>query len=796
MAADPASTGATMGSSGGDDGTSPGTPEERINSLAALAKQADAVFELRQYDDCLELLAKVRQQKEDDSKVQHNVSIARYLQRGCRNPENVLKTLGEIKSKIEESKRSKDEDEYDEYDEEYDTSLLSYNEAVVYYHLKQYATSTTILEELFSNVEPIEEGLAIKICFLLLDNYITLNQPEKAAKPVEFLDKLATQIENEMASKDVNDDVSAFFQQAGQKASSLACPKTITVKDFQMQLHLYRAKVHLLNSSFRNSKREIKAALNANSNNAEAAVLKANLEYLKANYRKSLKLLQTAYSTVQEEEKKKQAKGQASGGSVSSVRGGGSKVPDMAPLVQNNIACIHYSMQNYNAALWYLSCALKSAHAIAQARLAEEGFEEDGAASVFTFSTDRKSQILYNTGMQLLFTGKPSIAFQCFQEASSLFYSSPRLWLRLAECCVARHAMQEREKREQSSGDPLVASTVGRGNHRKILLPVSTGLTSPALSAPGDMDGVDGDGEESPVPTPPPETDPPPPGAHETISLEYGMHCARNALFFAAPPPPPPSAVAPAVAATPDKAPAQASGGAAANSTRAAPKGIGATAKEPAPTAESVARAAELEAERRRVQVAALLNLSYLALCVSSPELALSYAQELVAVPDVERSPKLQGHMYAAEALCILNRPQEAAQHVSPTTVGDLLSPQQQAVPRAAPSAESEEHHVVVNHPVHLYCSDSGEHDPATARCHLYVNMASVFITQNELAKAEKCCQQALFAAPDDMHALQLHVYLELRMGKVEGALQALKTSRASPGQLGGAQGGSGRKGS
>ena len=114
---------------------------------------------------------------------------------------------------------------------------------------------------------------------------------------------------------------------------------------------------------------------------------------------------------------------------------------------------------------------------------------------------------------------------------------------------------------------------------------------------------MDGDGEESPVPTPPPETDPPPPGAHETISLEYGMHCARNALFFAAPPPPPPSAVAPAVAATPDKAPAQASGGAAANSTRAAPKGIGATAREPAPTAESVARAAELEAERRRVQV-------------------------------------------------------------------------------------------------------------------------------------------------------------------------------------------------
>ena len=82
----------------------------------------------------------------------------------------------------------------------------------MYYHQKQYATSTAILEDLFCNVrltptlssrqhachpdpisaaglffqiEPIEEGLAIKICFLLLDNYITL-QPEKASKPLEF----------------------------------------------------------------------------------------------------------------------------------------------------------------------------------------------------------------------------------------------------------------------------------------------------------------------------------------------------------------------------------------------------------------------------------------------------------------------------------------------------------------------------------------------------------------------------------------------------------------------------------
>jgi len=328
----------------------------------------------------------------------------------------VLDNLGAIKSKIEEERRSKEDDEI-LFDEESDTSLLSYNEAVVYYHLKQYATATTILEVLFSNVEPIEEGLAIRISFLLLDCYHVLESPEKGSKPLEFLEKLLTRIDAELSKetakkssqKGEDTDVSSFFQAASEK-STLACPETITLSGLRVGLHLYKAKFHLMNRSFRSSKRDIKLALSVESNNPQATVLKANLEYLKANYRKALKLLQTACVEVQEEDALRMGEGVE----------GGSKVPDMEPLVQNNIGLIHYSMQNYNASLWHLSRALKSAQGLAEARLlkASEGmappFYFDGvgqpSAGVCTFSRDRKSQILYNTGIQLLFTGKPVIA--------------------------------------------------------------------------------------------------------------------------------------------------------------------------------------------------------------------------------------------------------------------------------------------------------------------------------------------------------------------------------------------------
>ncbi len=56
-----------------------------------------------------------------------------------------------------------------EYADEPACSLLLYNQAVVYAQLKQYAAAARILEALFNHVEPIEEGTAMRICFLLLD---------------------------------------------------------------------------------------------------------------------------------------------------------------------------------------------------------------------------------------------------------------------------------------------------------------------------------------------------------------------------------------------------------------------------------------------------------------------------------------------------------------------------------------------------------------------------------------------------------------------------------------------------
>jgi hypothetical protein len=46
---------------------------------------------------------------------------------------------------------------------------------------------------------------------------------------------------------------------------------------------------------------------------------------------------------------------------------------------------------------------------------------------------------MYNLGVSLLHAGRPIQAFDCLTEAVQVYHMNPRLWLRLAECCVMAH---------------------------------------------------------------------------------------------------------------------------------------------------------------------------------------------------------------------------------------------------------------------------------------------------------------------------------------------------------------------
>jgi len=48
--------------------------------------------------------------------------------------------------------------------------------------------------------------------------------------------------------------------------------------------------------------------------------------------------------------------------------------------------------------------------------------------------------LLYNLGLQQLYAGHPNAAFDSLLEVVQVYHTNPRLWLRLAEACIASYS--------------------------------------------------------------------------------------------------------------------------------------------------------------------------------------------------------------------------------------------------------------------------------------------------------------------------------------------------------------------
>ncbi|XP_034661922.1 CCR4-NOT transcription complex subunit 10 [Drosophila subobscura] len=67
-----------------------------------------------------------------------------------------------------------------------------------------------------------------------------------------------------------------------------------------------------------------------------------------------------------------------------------------------------------------------------------------------TMSSAHSCEILYNLGIAMLHLRRPKEAFQCLLVPVKQFHSNPRLWLRMAEACIMEHEANLAEDERQS----------------------------------------------------------------------------------------------------------------------------------------------------------------------------------------------------------------------------------------------------------------------------------------------------------------------------------------------------------
>uniref|UniRef100_A0A8C3CLV7 CCR4-NOT transcription complex subunit 10 n=1 Tax=Cairina moschata TaxID=8855 RepID=A0A8C3CLV7_CAIMO len=492
----------------------------------------------------------------------------------------------------------------------------------------------------------------------------------------------------------------------------------------------YKVRAYIQMKSLKACKREIKSVMNTAGNSAPSLFLKSNFEYLRGNYRKAVKLLNSA--------------------NIAEHPGFMKTGECLRCMFWNNLGCIHFAMGKHNLGIFYFKKALQeNDNACAQLGTgSSDPGKKFSGRPMCTLLTNKRYELLYNCGIQLLHIGRPLAAFECLIEAVQVYHSNPRLWLRIAECCIAANkGTSEQETKGLPSKKGIVQSIVGQGYHRKIV-----------LASQSIQNVVYNDGQSSAIPV---------------ASMEFAAICLRNALLLL------PEDQQESKQENGSKTSNQLGGSAensesseaCSNKSHEGDKFIAAPPSSPL-------KKQELE----NLRCSILACSAYVALALGDNLMALNHADKLLQQPKLSGSLKFLGHLYAAEALISLDRISDAITHLNPENVTDVSL-----------GISSNEQDQALNKGFKKIFSSiaAGKQTPqcypssvTSARTMMLFNLGSAYCLRSEYDKARKCLHQAAsLIHPKEIppEAILLAVYLELQNGNTQLALQIIKRNQLLP---------------
>lgn len=640
-----------------------------------LASSAAADFNAGRYSSCIETLTKLQSLRPNDAKVAHNKAVAMYYASGKKKCDDLGKNLNDVATRLRV--KLSNPETFDDVDH----SVVFFNQAVLYYQSQQYRKAALILDKLFQFMEPLDESIARRICFLYIEVCLCLQQPEKGLSLVCYAEEFlfgSKQQAGDAAGQ--NKSSSPSKEQEGNDDDD--AEESNPNETYRTILQHYRARCMIMLKSIKLSKREIKNLVSSGANTTQTVFLRSQLEFMRGNYRKTVKVLNTAI-------------------------GQSSLDTRLTAMYNNNIGCVHFHTGKPNLGCFYFSKALK-------------GYLENrfNGGAIGNFDCKLYYQLLYNFGLQNLYAGNYPSAFDCLIEAVRFYSTNPRLWLRIAECCVYQHKhdnaadfqLKDRKKH-------MIRGTAGSGPYRKIML-------SPSIS------------RDKYIPVTDQST------AMPALTLEFAALALQNALLLLSEP----SANALSASCGEDSVLVE--------------NGMVITCTTPAD---------EVSALRN----SALSLSAYVSLCLNDTIVALKHADTLLAQTRVSDVHKFLGHLYAAEALLLLDRVPDAIAHLSPDHIKDLshMLPELEEAKDGTKQTSEE--------------NDKGYRKSwfptsvSTAKVVSLYNLAVAYTLRGELSKATETLRQVSVAKGPDpeipVQALMLAIYVQLQQGHADLAKSIIK---------------------
>ncbi|KQJ86920.1 CCR4-NOT transcription complex subunit 10 isoform X1 [Brachypodium distachyon] len=787
-----------------------------LSVTAAMARDASVLFQSHRYAECAEVLAQLLLKKEGDPKVLHNMAIAESFVDGCPYPKKLLGILGNVKKRSDElacaSREQSDSangvgnnassgprgggivppisaaHNTTAYGEEFDTTIITFNTALILYHLHDYESALSVLEPLYRNIEPIDETTALHVCFLLLDITLALQDALKAADIIQYLER-SFGVANTMNH---NENAGTVQQQSAQPkphaksntppdSDSNICPgasdilsvgsfsedtlefeslystldrgnqlgrpilnefsrasadRAATAADLKVRLQIYKVRLLLLTRNLKVAKRELKVLMNMarGRDSSIELLLKSQLEYARGNYRKAVKLLSTPNNRTE---------------------------PVMLAMFYNNLGCILHQQRSNHSSILCFSKALKYSLSL----------RSEKPLKLSAFSQDKSCLISYNCGIQHLMCGKPLLAARCFREAMPLLYHRPLFWLRFAECSLL--ALEKgflTASGATSCNDEVEIHVVGSGKWRHLVINPVKSRSCFSDSGSSDKHGNlitlrfarqcllnaqllmdDFEQENSVI-------------ASDTEDCNQGAQCQKSSGQNTM-----------SVESKTPSGPTQAN----ANGEQKGAASLNATLQSSLGMYDAICRK-----ENLKIRQAILGDLAFIELCLENPLKALSIAKLLQQLPDCSRMYLFLSHVYAAEALCALNRPKEAAEQLTVylRDGNDIELPYSVENCEKAPvekDSDGEDSHAPA---VTKLTSEESQHSlslsPEDACAVVYVDLGMTAAMQGDLEQANYMVNRGFAMLPNNPRALLASVYVDLLQGKVQGAMGKLRQCR------------------
>lgn len=502
--------------------------------------------------------------------------------------------------------------------------------------------------------------------------------------------------------------------------------RSILSVDLKLELQLYKVRFLLLTRNLKMAKREVKHAMNIaqKRDSSMALLLKSQLEYAHGNHRKAIKLLL-----------------------VSGIQ----KDAGTSGIFNNNLGCIYYQLGKYQTSAALFSKALRSCSSL----------RKEKPVKLFSLSQDKSLLITYNCGLLYLACGKPILAAHCFQKASLVFCRQPLIWLRIAECCMMASQKGLLEEGNTSlDRSEIRVHVIGKGKWRQLMME-ENGYVELAGSA-----------------------------KWPKLSLPLARVCLSNGIYLLNG-----SLLNDSKSDLESTLPLEINETKDASSSDHGEANTNSDLKEAKGGMNQAIIQNSLSAfkdintrENQLIKQALLANMAYIELELENPIKALSAANSLLQLADCSKIYVFLGHIYAAEALCLLNRPIEAGAHLS----AYLLGQDDFKLPFAQEDFDQWRMNISFDCEETWDSSIGNARDsvflkPEEARGALFADLAALLATQGHYDQAKPLITHALTILQNNVQATVTAVYIDLMLGRSQDALARLKQcTRVSfvPGRL------------